>query len=133
MKQLTIQNSDATISFELCSNGELDPDGLDWLAKIKYEFYGRTIYSEHIWGLHLEEIASFIEGMKSMHRGMKGQAKLSSFEGDTLLLAMKECGHILVDVKDGIEGYSGFLHISFEIDQSYLPELITRTESFCPI
>lgn len=133
MKQLAIHNGDATISFALCYGNELDLNGLDYLAKIKYEFYGRTIYAEHIWGFHLGEIASFIEGMKCMHRDLKGQAKLSTYEGDTLLLTMEECGHIMVDVKDGIEGYNGFLHISFEIDQSYLPELITQTESFCPI
>ena len=132
MEQLTIQNVDSTIKFELCKEAEWDGGYGNCIARIKYEFYGRTIYSEHIWGLNVWLLQQFADEMKSMYSTFKGEARLSSNDGDSLELKMSdEYGHIYVDFKDGMDGYNGYVQINFSIDQSYLPELIEQAEAMC--
>lgn len=130
MEQFVIQSVGSTIKFELCHGEDMGLTGLDFMARIKYDLYGRTICSEHIWGLSLGDGVSFTEGMKEMYKTLKGEAHISSFEGDRLLMTMKDCGRIEVEIEDGMQGYNGFVQVNFEIDQSYLPELIKQAENF---
>lgn len=133
MEQLTIQNLGSTIKFELCKEAEWDGGYGNCIARIKYEYYGRTIYSEQIWGLNVWLLQQFVDEMKSMSSTFKGEARLSSNDGDSLVMKMAdEYGHIYVDIKDGMDGYNGYVHINFSIDQSYLHELIEQAEEMCP-
>ena len=133
MEQFVIQSVDSTIKFELCKETEWDGGYGNCISRIKYEYYGRTIYSEQIWGLNVWLLQQFADEMKSMSSTFKGEASLSSNDGDSLVMKMADdCGHIDVDIKDGMDGYNGYVHINFSIDQSYLPELINQAEAMCP-
>lgn len=65
-----------------------------------------------------------------MHENLKGCSRLTSFDDDELYLAIDEYGHVDVTVKDGIASYNGRVEFSFQIDQSYLPELIEQLKKF---
>ena len=131
MKRFSICNSESSVLFELIQAPELNLNGMDYLAKIKYTHYKRSIFSERIWELTLGDIHSFLNAMKSMHRCLKGQAVLSSLSGDTLRLTIDKIGHISVEIQDGIPSYDGYIHISFEIDQTFLPNLIDQATALC--
>ncbi|MBQ2169046.1 MAG: hypothetical protein IIT92_05045 [Bacteroidales bacterium] len=131
MKRFSICNSDASILFELIQAPELNLNGMDYLAKIKYTHYERSIFSERIWELNPGDIHSFLYAMQSMHRYLKGQAVLSSLGDDTLRLTIDKIGHISVEIQDGIPSYDGYVQICFEIDQSFLPNLIDQATALC--
>ena len=66
----------------------------------------------------------------SMYKNLKGCAKFTSFDDDELYLAMDEYGHVDETIKDGIASYNGRVEFRFQIDQSYLPELIEQLKHF---
>jgi hypothetical protein len=43
-----------------------------------------------------------------------------------LRLTIDKNGHISVEIQDGIPSYDGYVQICFEIDQSFLPNLIDQ-------
>ena len=65
-----------------------------------------------------------------MHENLKGCSRFYSCDEDELFLTIDEFGHIDVTVKDGIASYNGRVEFKFQIDQSYLPELIEQLKKF---
>ena len=65
-----------------------------------------------------------------MQDNLKGCARFTSFDYDELYLVVDEYGHIDVIIKDGIANYNGRVEFKFQIDQSYLPELIDQLKKF---
>lgn len=134
MELFVIQSVDSTIKFELCKEAEWDGEYGSCIAKIKYECRDRTIFSESVWWMEVWTLRVFIIGMRSMYKNLQGEAKLCTEWDSSLVMKMVgNDGHISVDIKDGKDGeYDDYLHISFNIDQSYLPELIKQAETLCP-
>ena len=130
MNGFTIKNYQDTASFELEVIQRGDIDDIDALVRTKYDFQGRRIYSTHKWSFGLGEVSWFMEKLTSMHENLKGCSRLTSFDDDELYLAIDEYGHVDVTVKDGIATYNGRVEFSFQIDQSYLPELIEQLKKF---
>ena len=130
MNGFTIKNYQDTASFELEVIQRGDIDDIDALVRTKYDFQGRMINSTHKWPFGLGEISWFMDKVTSMYKNLKGCAKFTSFDDDELYLAMDEYGHVDVTVKDGIATYNGRVEFSFQIDQSYLPELIEQLKKF---
>ncbi|MBO5075107.1 MAG: hypothetical protein J6C35_07360 [Bacteroidales bacterium] len=71
-----------------------------------------------------------MDKVTSMHENLKGCSRFSSFDEDELFLTIDEFGHIDVTVKDGIASDNGRVEFKFQIDQSYLPELIEQLKKF---
>ncbi len=93
---------------------------------VNYEYCDRFINSRYLWGAITNGLFEhFRQEMISMYESMSGEAELSSPDGH-LKLSMKDYGQISVELKDGMSGYNGLVHINFDIDQSYLPELIAQ-------
>ena len=130
MNGFTIKNYQDTASFELEVIQRGDIDDIDALVRTKYDFQGRRINSTHKWSFGLGKVSSFMEKITSMHENLKGCSRLTSFDDDELYLAIDEYGHIDVTVKDGIASYNGRVEFKFQIDQSYLPELIEQLKKF---
>ena len=130
MNGFTIKNYQDTASFELEVIQRGDIDDIDALVRTKYDFQGRRINSTHKWSFGLGEVSWFMEKITSMHENLKGCSRLTSFDDDELYLAIDEYGHVDVTVKDGIATYNGRVEFSFQIDQSYLPELIEQLKKF---
>ena len=130
MNGFTIKNFQDTASFELEVIQRGDIDDIDALVRTNYDFQGRTISSTHRWSFGLGEVSCFMDKVTSMHENLKGCSRLSSFDEDELLLTIDEFGHIDVTVKDGIASYNGRVEFKFQIDQSYLPELIEQLKKF---
>jgi len=133
MNGFTIKNYQNTASFELEVIQRGDIDDIDAMACLKYECEGRTINSTHRWSFGLGEVSWFMEKVISMYDNLKGCSRLSSFDDDELYLAIDEYGHVDVTVKDGIASYNGRVELKFQIDQSYLPELIEQLKHFIEI
>ena len=133
MNGFTIKNFQGTASFELEVIQRGDIDDIDAMACLKYEYEGRTINSTHRWSFGLGEVSWFLEKIISMYDNLKGCSRLTSFYDDELYLAIDEYGHVDVTVKDGIASYNGHVEFKFQIDQSYLPELIEQLKYFINI
>ena len=130
MNGFTIKNFQDTASFELEVIQRGDIDDIDALVRTNYDFQGRTISSTHRWSFGLGEVSWFMDKVTSMHENLKGCSRFSSFDEDELFLTIDEFGHIDVTVKDGIASYNGRVEFKFQIDQSYLPELIEQLKKF---
>ena len=130
MNGFTIKNFQDTASFELEITQRDSVDDLDGIVRTKYEFHERTIMSARRWYFGLGEVSWFMKKVISMYDNLKGCASFTSFEDDELYLEIDEYGHIDVTVKDGIASYNGRVEFSFQIDQSYLPELIEQLKRF---
>ena len=130
MNGFTIKNYQDTASFELEVIQRGNVDDIDASVRTKYDFQGRTINSTHRWSFGLGEVSWFMDKIISMHENLKGCSSFSSFDEDELFLTIDELGHIDVTVKDGIASYSGRVEFKFQIDQSYLPELIEQLKKF---
>lgn len=130
MNGFTVKNFQDTASFELEVTQRGDVDDIDALVRTKYEFDGRTISSMHRWSFGLGEVSWFMEKVMSMHNNLKGCSRFTSFDDDELYLTIDEYGHIDVIIKDGIASYNGRVEFKFQIDQSYLPELIEQLKKF---
>ena len=130
MNGFTVKNFQDTASFELEVTQRGNIDDIDALVRTKYEFEGRTIRSMHRWSFGLGQVSWFMEKVISMHNNLKGCSRFTSFDEDELCLTIDEYGHIDVIIKDGIASYNGRVEFKFQIDQSYLPELIEELEKF---
>ena len=130
MNGFTIKNFQDTASFELEVTQRGNIDAIDALVRTKYEFEGRTIRSMHRWSFGLGQVSWFMEKVISMHNNLKGCSRFTSFDEDELCLTIDEYGHIDVIIKDGIASYNGRVEFKFQIDQSYLPELIEQLQKF---
>ena len=130
MNGFTVKNFQDTASFELEVTQRGNIDDIDALVRTKYEFEGRTIRSMHRWSFGLGQVSWFMEKVISMHNNLKGCSRFTSFDDDELCLTIDEYGHIDVIIKDGIASYNGRVEFKFQIDQSYLPELIEELEKF---
>ena len=133
MNGFTIKNFQDTASFELEVIQRGDIDDIDALVRTNYDFQGRTISSTHRWSFGLGEVSWFMDKVTSMHENLKGCSRFSSFDEDELFLTIDEFGHIDVTVKDGIASYNGRVEFKFQIDQSYLPELIEQLKKFIEV
>ena len=130
MNGFTVKNFQDTASFELEVTQRGNIDDIEALVRTKYEFEGRTIRSMHRWSFGLGQVSCFMEKVISMHNNLKGCSRFTSFDDDELCLTIDEYGHIDVIIKDGIASYNGRVEFKFQIDQSYLPELIEELEKF---
>lgn len=130
MNGFTIKNFQNTASFELEVIHRGDIDDIDALVRTRYDFQGRMINSTHRWSFGLGEVSCFMDKVTSMHENLKDNSRFSSFDDDELYLTIDEFGHIDVTVKDGIASYNGRVEFKFQIDQSYLPELIEQLKVF---
>lgn len=130
MNGFTITNFHGTASFEFVTQRQGSADIIDATIRIKYEFEGRTINSTHVWSLESSQISTFMENIESMHKTLKGCSSLISFDGDELYMTIDEYGHVEVAVKEGLADYNGKVEFKFEIDQSYLPDLIAQLKNF---
>ena len=130
MNGFTVKNFQDTASFELEVTQRGNIDDIDALVRTKYEFEGRTIRSMHRWSFGLGQVSWFMEKVISMHNNLKGCSRFTSFDEDELCLTIDEYGHIDVIIKDGIASYNGRVEFKFQIDQSYLPELIEQLQKF---
>lgn len=130
MNGFTVKNFQDTASFELEVTQRGNIDDIDALVRTKYEFEGRTIRAMHRWSFGLGQVSWFMEKVISMHNNLKGCSRFTSFDEDELCLTIDEYGHIDVIIKDGIASYNGRVGFKFQIDQSYLPELIEQLQKF---
>ena len=130
MNGFTIKKFEDTASFELEVTLRGDVDDFDALVRTKYRFQERTIVSTHRWSFGLGQVSHFLEEVISMQDNLKGCARFTSFDYDELYLVVDEYGHIDVIIKDGIANYNGHVEFKFQIDQSYLPELIDQLKKF---
>lgn len=133
MNGFTIKKFEDTASFELevTLRGDVDDvDDFDALVRTKYIFQERSIVSTHRWSFGLGQVSHFLEEVISMQDNLKGCARFTSFDYDELFLVVDEYGHIDVIIKDGIANYNGRVEFKFQIDQSYLPELIDQLKKF---
>lgn len=130
MNGFTIKNYQDTTSFELEVIQRGNVDDIDASVRTKYDFQGRTINSTHRWSFGLGGVSRFMDKIISMHENLKGCSRFTSFDDDELYLTIDEFGHIDVTVKDGIASYNGRVEFKFQIDQSYLPELIEQLKKF---
>lgn len=130
MNGFTIKNFQDTASFELEVTQRGSVDDFDAIVRTQYEFLERTIMSTHRWCFGLGEVSWFMKKVISLHDNLKGCARFTSFEDDEVYLEIDEYGHIDVTVKDGIANYDGRVEFCFQIDQSYLPELIEQLKKF---
>ena len=131
MARFTLEIPGSPQKFELYHDDDkelLEYD--DFLVIIQYEFYGRTIVSENKWQLSRGVCASFIAEMTNMCSTKAGRAGLSSDDGDYIEMSfVDDLGHIKVVIEDGLIGYNGYVQVVWQIDQSYLPDLITQAEA----
>ena len=130
MNGFTIKKFEDTASFELEVTLRGDVDDFDALVRTKYIFQERSIVSTHRWSFGLGQVSHFLEEVISMQDNLKGFARFTSFDYDELYLVVDEYGHIDVIIKDGIDNYNGRVEFKFQIDQSYLPELIDQLKKF---
>ena len=130
MNGFTIKKFEDTASFELEVTLRCDVDDIDALVRTKYIFQERSIVSTHRWSFGLGQVSHFLEEVISMQDNLKGCARFTSFDYDELYLVVDEYGHIDVIIKDGIANYNGHVEFKFQIDQSYLPELIDQLKKF---
>ena len=130
MNGFTIKKFEDTASFELEVTLRGDVDDFDALVRTKYIFQERSIVSTHRWSFGLGQVSHFLEEVISMQDNLKGCARFTSFDYDELYLVVDEYGHIDVIIKDGIANYNGHVEFKFQIDQSYLPELIEQLKKF---
>ena len=130
MNGFTIKKFEDTASFELEVTLRGDVDDFDALVRTKYIFQERSIVSTHRWSFGLGQVSHFLEEAISMQDNLKGCARFTSFDYDELYLVVDEYGHIDVIIKDGIANYNGHVEFKFQIDQSYLPELIDQLKKF---
>ena len=130
MNGFTIKKFEDTASFELEVTLRGDVDDFDALVRTKYRFQERSIVSTHRWSFGLGQVSHFLEEVISMQDNLKGCARFTSFDYDELYLVVDEYGHIDVIIKDGIANYNGHVEFKFQIDQSYLPELIDQLKKF---
>ena len=131
MKTFIVQNYNGCNKFELTRISELASSNFDCRLRLRYEFFDRVIQSESTWNLELDDFIRFIEDLESMHQYLAGQATLSTFDSKCLHLEIDQMGHITVDIADGVDGYDGYIHVAFDIDQSFLPDLIKQLQEFC--
>ena len=130
MNGFTIKKFEDTASFELEVTLRGDVDDFDALVRTKYIFQERSIVSTHRWSFGLGQVSHFLEEVISMQDNLKGCARFTSFDYDELYLVVDKYGHIDVIIKDGIANYNGRVEFNFQIDQSYLPELIDQLKKF---
>ena len=130
MNGFTIKKFEDTASFELEVTLRGDVDDFDALVRTIYIFQERSIVSTHRWSFGLGQVSHFLEEVISMQDNLKGCARFTSFDYDELYLVVDEYGHIDVIIKDGIANYNGHVEFKFQIDQSYLPELIDQLKKF---
>ena len=130
MNGFTIKKFEDTASFELEVTLRGNVDDFDALVRTKYIFQERSIVSTHRWSFGLGQVSHFLEEVISMQDNLKGCARFTSFDYDELYLVVDEYGHIDVIIKDGIANYNGHVEFKFQIDQSYLPELIDQLKKF---
>lgn len=76
--------------------------------------------------IHLSEISQFLSGVENINRDLKGKAELSCMEPHLYLkLEIKSLGHIEMEVDLTPDHLSQQHKFTFEIDQNYLPSIIT--------
>lgn len=79
--------------------------------------------------IHLSEISHFLSGVEILYKNLKGQAKMDCMEPElNVELEAENLGHIKLTVNitpDHLYQQHTFV---FEIDQSYLPKLISDSK-----
>ena len=77
--------------------------------------------------IHLSEISQFLSGVGNIKGDLKGKAELACMEPQLYLkLEAKNLGHIEMEVDLTPDHLSQQHKFTFEIDQSYLPSVITE-------
>ena len=129
MGGFVLHNYDYTSVFEFTAIQRWESSFIDASVTIRYQFNERTLSSVNYWSCSIGCLSAFLTELTTMYKDLKGTAALCSDDTDSLRLAMNDVGHILVQIKDGIQGYNGFVQIGFEMDQSFLPEIIDQLKS----
>lgn len=131
MESLIIQDVSNKNSFELYCEIESGSTDYNCLLRLNYEYFDRTIKTENIWNLCIDDFVLFYNEIENMAQTFSGQAKLCTFDNQSLTLLIDEMGHVTVDISDGVDGYNGYVHFVFDIDQSYLPGIMEQVYRFC--
>lgn len=124
-----LHNYDNTSVFEFTEIQRWDSSFIDAVVNIRYKFNERAVSSVNHWSCSIGCLSTFLSELISMDKTLTGTAALYSDDTDVLRLTINEVGHIHVQVEDGIRGYNGFVQVDFEMDQSFLPEVIDQIKS----
>lgn len=80
--------------------------------------------------IHLSEIRHLLTGIESMYKELKGKAELPCMEPElSVVLEAKNLGQIEMVVDITPNNLCQSHKFIFEVDQSYLPKLITECEA----
>jgi hypothetical protein len=80
--------------------------------------------------VHLSEIAHLTAGVESLYKGLKGKAELPCMEPElSFTLEATGSGHVEMTVDITPDNLSQKHRFTFEIDQSYLPKLLSDCQA----
>lgn len=129
MGRFVVHDHHTTSVFEFTEIQRWDSSFIDAVVNIRYKFNERTISSVNNWSCSIGCLSTFLTQLTTIYKDLKGTAELYSDDADVLRITMNEFGHIRVQIEDGIRGYNGFVQVGFEMDQSFLPEVIDQIKS----